>query len=103
MLYLPDKLNAETFNFYFDRAFRKGENGDYYGAIADYTKAIEINPQDVKSYYNRGISKYNLQDYYGAISDNTKAIEINPQYENDYYNRGNAKEDKKRRFLWSNC
>ena len=27
------------------------------GAISDYTKAIEINPNYDKAYYNRGISK----------------------------------------------
>ena len=42
MLSLPEKANAESADFYFNRAYDKSENGDHYGAISDYTKAIEI-------------------------------------------------------------
>ena len=59
--------------------------------FADYTKAIEINPNYVLSYYNRGVAKEALKDYYGAITDYTKFIEINPNYASAYYNRGIAK------------
>ena len=92
MLFLPEKVNAENSTFYFNRAFEKGNNGDHYGAISDYTKAIEINPQYESAYYNRGNSKIDLKDYYGAISDYTKAIEINPKKFMAYCNRGIAKE-----------
>ena len=57
MLSLPEKVNAESVNFYFDRAFEKGDKGDHYGAISDFTKAIEINPNDGYAFYNRGWSK----------------------------------------------
>ena len=40
MLSLTQKVNAETFTFYFNRAYAKAEEGDYYGAISDYTKSI---------------------------------------------------------------
>jgi len=46
MISLPDKLNAGDNSYYFNRAYDKAENGDHYGAISDYTKAIEINPKD---------------------------------------------------------
>ena len=92
MLALPQKAKAESFQFYFDRGYEKAEKGDYYGAISDYTKAIEINPQNAKAYYNRGFSKSNLKDYYGAISDYTKAIEINPKLIDAYFNRSMDKE-----------
>ena len=48
---------------------------DFKGAIADFTKAIEINPNDAVYYYKRGLSKNELKDYKGAISDYTRAIE----------------------------
>jgi len=38
-------------------------------AILDYTKAIEINPNDADAYYNRGISKAKSGDREGAILD----------------------------------
>ena len=92
MLSLPKKVNAESAVFYYNRGNDKGKRGDYYGAIADYTKAIEINPQFEKPYNNRGTAKDELKDYYGAIADYTKAIEINPNYKSAFKNRGIAKE-----------
>ena len=89
MISLPEKVNSESNDFYFNRALEKGEKGDYYGAISDFTKAIEINPSD-DAYYNRGWNKQKLEDYYGAIADYTKAIEINPNYRNAYLNRGRS-------------
>ena len=46
---------------------------DYHGAIADYTKAITIHPDQAEPLYNRGNAKYNLEDYQGAIAISTKA------------------------------
>ena len=67
--------------------------GDYEGAIADYDRAIEINPQHANAYNNRGIAKNKMGDYEGAIADYDRAIEINPQYTIAYNNRGNTKND----------
>ena len=77
---------------YFNQGVEKYQAGNYQGAIDDWSKAIEINPQNATSYYNRGYAKYKLQEYQGAILDYTKAIEINPQYANAYLNRGVARE-----------
>ena len=92
MLFVPEKAQAESANFYFDRALLKGEKGDHYGAISDFTKVIELNPKDAVAYYNRGWNKGKIKDYYGEISDYTKAIEINPNYLSAYKNRGIDKE-----------
>ena len=69
----------------------KYEQGNYQGAIDDWSKAIEINPEFAAAYNNRGYAKYNLNDYQGAIADYDKAIENNPQDEIVYLNRGVAK------------
>ena len=42
---------------YYNLGNVKRELKDYYGAISDYTKAIEINPNFKSAYKNRGISK----------------------------------------------
>jgi len=81
-------LTAEE---YFYRGFDKNSRKDYYGAISDYTKAIELNPNFVNAYYNRGNAKGNLNDNHGAISDFTKAIELNPNFVTAYFARGYAK------------
>ena len=92
MLAVPENAFArKNADYYFNRAYEKAERGDHYGAISDYTKAIEINPNDSEAYYNRGVSKSKSNDNYGAISDYTKAIELNSAFANAYYNRGNAK------------
>ena len=57
-------------------------------AIADYTKAIEYDPNYASAYNNRGTSKDELNDYQGAITDYTKAIELKPDYYKAYTNRG---------------
>ena len=85
-------LNADT---YLNNGNSKYNLKDYYGAISDYTKAIEIDPNNANAYFNRGNSKYDLKDYYGAISDYTKAIEIDPNNDSAYYNRGLSKYDLK--------
>ena len=69
MISLPEKVNAESAYFYFNSAIEKGKRGDYYGAIFDYTKAIEIDPTQNDVYLNRGLSKQNIGDLKGACSD----------------------------------
>ena len=66
---------------------------DYYGAIADYTKAIELVPNDALAYYNRGLSKDILGDISGAMADYNKAIELDPNDADFYSNRGGIKLD----------
>ena len=87
-----EKAQAESSSYYYNRGNDKYDAGDYYGAISDYSRAIEITPRDADAYYNRGNAKGALEDYYGAIADLNKAIEINPRYINAYYNRGTSKE-----------
>jgi tetratricopeptide (TPR) repeat protein len=75
---------------YYNRGNAWIEKVDYGKGIADYTKAIEIDPGYAAAYNNRGLAWYGTGDYIKAIADWTKAIEINPKYANAYYNRGNV-------------
>jgi len=57
-------------NVYYMLAFSKSKIGDHTGAIADYTKAIEMDYEDPSyAYLNRGVSKEILGDIKGACSD----------------------------------
>ena len=85
--------NLQTAEEYFYSAYNKANLKDHYGAIAVYTKAIEIYPNFARAYFNRGFSKDNLEDYYGAIADYTKAIEIYPNFARAYFNRGFSKDN----------
>ena len=44
----------------------KQKQGDYKGAIADFTKLLEINPQYARA-YNERIAKNGLKDYLGVL------------------------------------
>ena len=75
---LSEKVYAGDNSYYFNRAYDKAESGDHYGAISDYTKVIEINPNDADAFYNRGISKKNIGDLNGACSDWRQTVFISP-------------------------
>ena len=76
MLSLPEKVYAGDNSYYFNRAIEKGENGDYYGAISDYTKAIELDLNNALSFANRGVAKEEIGDMQGACDDWRKASSL---------------------------
>ena len=64
ILFVPEKAMAESNgDFYYNRGNDKADKGDHYGAIIDFTKAIEINPKDDDAFFNRGNSKSAIKDY----------------------------------------
>ena len=101
---------------HFNRGGSLYQKGDFEGAIADFTKAIEISsrldnrdwkgdagfagaasnfdkvrvldPLAAAAYANRGLARYQLRDYEGAIADCNRAIAINPRLPMAYNNRG---------------
>src|SRR5215510_7369950 len=75
---------------YYKRGVAYQDKHEHDRAIADYTKAIEINPQYGDAYNNRGAAYQDKHKHDRAIADYTKAIEINPQYGDAYLNRGDA-------------
>jgi len=48
---------CQTVEEYFNSGSAKSDLQDYYGAISDYSKAIEIEPKAYGAYFNRGIAK----------------------------------------------
>lgn len=82
---------------FYDSGQKKTEEGDYKGAIEDFSKAIEldaktgINKESSKLYFIRGFVKVKTDDFEGGIIDLSKAIEIDPNYTLAYDNRGFAK------------
>ena len=62
-------------------------SGNFHEAIADYSQAIEINPNYAKAYDNRGIARSSIGEYDASIADHSKAIGINPSLVDAYLNR----------------
>lgn len=58
----------------------KLRNDNYDGAIADFTRALELDPGTSVLYLLRGNAKKRKRDYAGAIADYTRAIEFDPEY-----------------------
>jgi tetratricopeptide (TPR) repeat protein len=61
---------------YFNKGLEKGKQKDYLGAIADYTKAIEINPKYMEAYYNRGMTNIAIGQKDRGCMDLSKAGEL---------------------------
>ncbi len=80
--------SSEKAVVYNDRGFAFYEKGQYDQAIADYDKAIEINPKLAMAYNNRGLVFDGTGQFDRAIADYNKAIEINPEFSIAYNNRG---------------
>ena len=51
------QINPKYTKAYYKRGLAKMNLKDYSGAIADYNKAIEINPRNANAYNNRGNTK----------------------------------------------
>jgi tetratricopeptide (TPR) repeat protein len=62
--------------------------GDNERAIADYSKAIALNPKDADFYSNRSAAYFNVGKFDHAIADASKAIALKPENPGAYYNRG---------------
>ncbi|MFP4220950.1 MAG: tetratricopeptide repeat-containing serine protease family protein, partial [Phormidium sp.] len=77
------RLHVQQGNLYFAQ-------GDYQGAIAEFTAAIEAEDESGMAYTNRAVAWIQLRDYAAAIEDLTAAI-ANGEYDaRTHYNRGVA-------------
>lgn len=81
-----DPVSAEEFS---QRGITRFEKNDLDGAIADFTKTIELNGQQLEfCYYFRGIALYRRGRLDEAIADLTKAITLK-QHPRFFADRGN--------------
>ena len=63
-------------------------------AIADYTEAIKLDPNDPDVYNNRGQAYDNKGEFDLAIADYTAAIRLDSEDARAYYNRGLTRTNK---------
>jgi tetratricopeptide (TPR) repeat protein len=59
-----------------NRGQQKARRGNYKGAIADYTLALQSNPKLTDAYIYRGLAHHDLGDYRQAIADFDQAARI---------------------------
>ena len=90
---LPVNVNAETAQFYITRADEKFIKKDYYAAISDYTRAIEIGYPLSYPIRRIGRAKYYMGDFSGALLYFNQAIAKEPRNRFNYQFRGDTKAD----------
>jgi len=90
--YLNNAIKLQPGNYYYVlRGVAYTDLGQYQRAIADYTEAIRLKPDDAdEAYYNRGFAYDKLGQYQRAIADYNKAIRLRPDYARAYSNRGSV-------------
>lgn len=88
---LKAQSTATDFNTRGSHAFQQH---DLDGAIANFSKAIEADPQYAVAYSNRGNAKRAKGDLDGSLADFDKAIELKPDFASAYNNRGLTKRFK---------
>jgi tetratricopeptide (TPR) repeat protein len=81
--------NPNEPNNYNERAMLKDQLGDRQGALADYNRAIDLEPNFTTAYLHRGLFRANRLNFsLGAFLDYNRAIELDPTYVKAYLNRG---------------
>jgi len=87
------EIDSNNADYYYSRGYLKFQILDDFGAIEDFNKALEIEPNydNFYLYHLRGNIKHSLKEYSSAITDFNKVIELKPNYEAAYWCKGLSK------------
>jgi tetratricopeptide (TPR) repeat protein len=89
------RINPHYTIAYFSRAITYSQLQANSQALADYDRAIALDPKLSGAYYNRGnLKKDKFNDPNGALADYNQAITLDPKFALAYNNRGLLKNDK---------
>lgn len=69
-------------------AEKKLKEGNVDGAIADYTRVLELDPKSADAFSLRGLAREKKSDWTAAEKDYGSAVRINPLRQEDYIRRG---------------
>ena len=75
-IFIATLAYAKTAEDYFYSGVKKGESADYKGAIQDFNKVIELNPNSAAVYYGRGLVKLIIMQKESGCLDLSKAGEL---------------------------
>jgi tetratricopeptide (TPR) repeat protein len=80
----PQTASNNSAQYYREQSDIKRQNKNYQGALADISRAIQIEPNKARFYYERAAIKYDLNDLGGAIKDLQQSAKL-------YQQQGNTK------------
>ncbi|MDE6009167.1 MAG: tetratricopeptide repeat protein, partial [Muribaculaceae bacterium] len=67
---------------------RKASYAALQDVIADYDKALTLNPRLVFAWFNKGVIYYSIGDYTSAMQCFNEALHTDPEFGQAYFNRG---------------
>lgn len=74
----PEGKTSKEATEQYNRGSECHRKGDIPGAIAAYTRAIELDGKYADAYNNRGVAYMTRQDFVAAVADFTRSIELAP-------------------------
>lgn len=83
-------INADDPLTYNERGAAYSYLERYDDAIADYSRALRLDPKFVRAYRNRGSAFFHQGKLAEAVADSSKAIELDPDYASAYQVRAKA-------------
>jgi len=93
-MWAAQPADSPTADYYFQSASNKRDEGNLGGAIAAFTRVVEIDPSRADAYIQRGKVHLQQRSFDKAIADFTSAIAINPNDPLGYVERGEAQEKR---------
>ncbi len=76
----PSASNPHYTKAYYNRGNARKAKNDLDGAIADYSEAIRLEPQNASRYGNRGEAYFAISEFDKALEDFQKANNLRPAY-----------------------
>ena len=86
----PTSAQLSAYDF-FSQGYQCYELKDLSGAVSNFTRAIEANPEFTRAYYNRGIAYLLQGNPKAAYSDLERTLQLDPNDPYAYHNRGVAR------------
>ncbi len=69
-----EATRADSYN----RGVERLQGRDYRAAAADFTQALQLNPDDADAYFYRGMARETLGDDPGALEDYSQSLQLRP-------------------------
>ncbi|MEG4230044.1 tetratricopeptide repeat protein [Microcoleus sp. N9_B2] len=92
-----DEFDSSDYQLAIEELLRNGElniqNENYQAAIEDYTRLLQLNPNESQAYWHRGLAWLELGNYQESIKDCTQYLKLRPDFIQGYIARAGQFKD----------